>query len=94
MQIRPDLSFNISKFNSYIKRCRVYKLTKMSKQLRWKDHKFYSGSWPFLSYCNRDFTNLEDGRSLVDGNNGNYIPPCWKSERIRCFDLYFLFFFF
>ena len=97
-QTRPDLSFDVSEFSSFMKKGKVECFRQANKNIK-KAKKEKSqicipnlGNLDKLSivaYSDASFANLEDGGSqggyiiFIVGEKGNYFPLHWQSKKVR-----------
>ena len=97
-QTRPDLSFDVSEFGSFMKKGKLECIKQANKNIA-KAKKEKSricipnlgnlNELSIIAYTDASFANLVDGGSqggyiiFVVGSNGNYFPLHWQSKRIR-----------
>ena len=97
-QTRPDLSFDVSEFSTFMKKGKVVCMRQANKNIKKAKKERSQICVPNLgdlhnlrivAYSDASFANLEDGGSqggyiiFVVGSNGNYFPVHWQSKRIR-----------
>ena len=97
-QTRPDLSFDVSEFSSFMKKGKLECIKQANKNIvKAKKEKSRIcipnlgnlSELSIIAYSDASFANLEDGGSqggyiiFVVGSNGNYFPLHWQSKRIR-----------
>ena len=97
-QTRPDLSFDVSEFGSFMKKGKLECFKQANKNIQKAKREKSQICIPnlgdlnelsLIAYSDASFANLPDGGSqggyiiFVVGKNGAYFPLHWQSKRIR-----------